>query len=444
MKKILIFAGILSLIFVDNVVAQDTLILQPGPEGKDSFLDDWYTEPHGDYPNLFALAGTSNGIPCLMRSIMEFDVSTIPEGAVLLDARLSLYFANNPSVPHYQYGDNVALLQRVIEPWDEATVNWFNQPEVTEQNQVVLPASTDPEQDYVDIDVRDIFQDIVDNPENSHGLLFRLQTEVMYRRMFFASSDYDDPAKWPRLVIIYTDCQAPVSDFTYTSDEFNAYFQDSSMFAEDYYWDFGDGYYSDLVNPWHQYAAEGTYEVCLTVSNSCWSDTECKWVEICEKPETAFTYQIEAMTAYFEDQSYKAESYYWDFGDGYYSDLADPFHIYDYPGSYEVCLITWNECGSDTLCQVLDVMSKSYSKGNAGVLSVYPNPGKEKVFIKATADGQAEIGLYDLNGNEISKQQYTLVKDEQVSVDIQALEPGMYMIRLISGEGSSFGKLVVL
>jgi len=46
-------------------------------------------------------------------------------------------------------------------------------------------------------------------------------------------------------------------------------------------WDFGDGSpASSIPNPSHTYAAPGTYAVCVTATNSCGSNTNCKYVTV--------------------------------------------------------------------------------------------------------------------------------------------------------------------
>jgi PKD repeat protein len=440
MKKLLL----ISLILLSQItIAQDTLILQPGPEGKDAQINDYYTENLGDYTNLFAIAGTHSGTPFVSRSLIEFDLSVFSDSVFIIEARLSLFFANNEATPQTHYGDNEALLQRVTEPWDEHTVTWYNQPQVTQENQVILPASTDPEQDYTDIDVTSLIQSICDDPENSHGLLFRLETEEMYRRMMFASGDYEIPELWPRLLVIYEDCNPPVSSFNYSKDELDIHFQDSSMLAEDYYWDFGDGYYSSLINPWHQYQAEGSYEVCLTTWNSCWSNTYCEWIEVCESPQAAFTFVIDGMTAWFENQSVKAESYYWDFGDGYYSDLTDPMHIYDTPENFQVCLKAFNDCGADTLCNMLYLASVSISENEPASFVIFPNPANDKVFLKTTLSGKVNISILDLSGKTVTDMVADANSGETIELNLKAFAPGIYLVMAESGSGRYYKKLAV-
>lgn len=47
-----------------------------------------------------------------------------------------------------------------------------------------------------------------------------------------------------------------------------------------YNWNFGDGATSTETNPTHTYASNGTYEICLTVTNDCGSKEKCQSVSI--------------------------------------------------------------------------------------------------------------------------------------------------------------------
>ena len=99
MKITTIFIFVLSCLQIGSLTAQDTLILQPGMEGKDAYINDYYNTNFGDYPNMYALTTTSGGDLFTSRSLLEFDLSSIPPGADILAAKLSLYFANNPRNP---------------------------------------------------------------------------------------------------------------------------------------------------------------------------------------------------------------------------------------------------------------------------------------------------------------------------------------------------------
>ncbi len=114
-----------------------------------------------------------------------------------------------------------------------------------------------------------------------------------------------------------------------------------------YSWEFGDGNTSTEQNPAHQYQQEGTYSVCLTVTdvNDCQHNI-CKadYVVIAD-PVAAFTADetyaaCPPLLVNFENNSINASSYLWDFGDSSgSSELEDPPHVYTFPGNYDVTLI---------------------------------------------------------------------------------------------------------
>lgn len=61
---------------------------------------------------------------------------------------------------------------------------------------------------------------------------------------------------------------APDADFTYTIQDGQVTFTNTSTFSADYAWSFGDGNTSVLANPTHSFTSAGTYEVQL-ISKKC-------------------------------------------------------------------------------------------------------------------------------------------------------------------------------
>ncbi len=221
MKRTCRIVVFFTLIFNSSLFSQTTIVLQPDSiEGKDALL--WNLEP--DSPNgniniLKASAWTWEGTPGLQRSFIEFNLSVIPPNAEILDAKLSLFYhqINGGATPQTQSslsGPNISMLQRIINEWDEHTVTWNHQPQIDTTHQVILPESTSPTQDYPNIEVTAIIQDMVANPSTSHGFLFRQQTEEYYRRMAFASSDHQVDSLHPKLVITFCACNPDLGNDT--------------------------------------------------------------------------------------------------------------------------------------------------------------------------------------------------------------------------------------
>ena len=101
-------------------------------------------------------------------------------------------------------GNNESELLRVLNDWDEYFVTWNTAPATTNQHRVILPTSTTYFQDYLNVDVKDIVQDMVTNPSNSYGFMIKLVNEYYYSCMIFASTDFPNASKHPKLEVCYT------------------------------------------------------------------------------------------------------------------------------------------------------------------------------------------------------------------------------------------------
>jgi len=217
----LLILFIIIIIFpVRNIFSQTTIILQPDSiEGKDAILRN--LEPninHGKSNYYMANAWTWEGVPGLIRSLLEFDLSVIPDSAEIIEAKLSLYYHHiQGSIPQTHSslsGPNISLIQRITIEWEEDNVTWNTQPQIDTTNQVVIPQSTSPTQDYPNINVIAIVQDMIENPLSSHGFLFRIKTEEHYRRMVFASTDHPVDSLHPKLVITFITCSINLGNDT--------------------------------------------------------------------------------------------------------------------------------------------------------------------------------------------------------------------------------------
>jgi len=184
---------------------QTTIVLQPGPsDGDDAIVSQTRpTQTHGDYQDFLAQAWTFQGTPGITRSVIRFDLSSIPAGATILNADLSLYYAvDSPNEGHT--GDNAAFLRRITSEWEENTLTWNNQPSYSTQNEVYLPESSSTNQDYENINVTAMMKDIFDNPSDNNGMIFMLENEQIFTSMLFYSNDGPHPALRPKLEITYT------------------------------------------------------------------------------------------------------------------------------------------------------------------------------------------------------------------------------------------------
>jgi hypothetical protein len=220
------------------------LVLQPGPdEAKDAMISRSLPEENfGKFPFFEATAvslATSDVQHKLTRSLIQFDLNQLPKSATINKAILTLYY------PQYNYTDTVypikyvtegqtgtdtlpnpgtvdylAVLQKVISPWQEHEVTWKNQPETSTEDQVFIPRIyyiTDASCNCIvppvseTVDVTKLLMPDAAGTRNL-GLLLKLFKEEYPDWLRFTSSDYQMPtvsnqelAKlWPKLEIYYS------------------------------------------------------------------------------------------------------------------------------------------------------------------------------------------------------------------------------------------------
>lgn len=128
----------------------------------------------------------------------------------------------------------------------------------------------------------------------------------------------------------------------------NVSFESTSIDAESWLWNFGDGKTSELENPGHTYTKEGDYTVSLTVTNSSGSDSIVKnnLIHVYPIPVALFNTNpssnidlIAPASIFFNNLSQDADFYAWDFGDGQNSTEQNILHTFGNEGVYSATLI---------------------------------------------------------------------------------------------------------
>lgn len=152
----------------------------------------------------------------------------------------------------------------------------------------------------------------------------------------------------------------PTADFTFVGDPDVIFIDLSSGDPDTWAWNFGDGGTSTETNPTHTFLTNGTFNVCLTVSNVAGSDTHCENVIIDSyvSPTAYFVFSGDPIVTFTDLTIGEPTSWDWDFDDGGTSTLQNPVHTFLDNGTYNVCLTASNGLGSSTSCQ--NVVIDSY------------------------------------------------------------------------------------
>ena len=140
---------------------------------------------------------------------------------------------------------------------------------------------------------------------------------------------------------------AVIADFIVTPaigcGPLNAQFINKSLLGGTFYWDFGDGDTSTLINPKHVYQNPGKYIATLIVidSNTCnVSSIYKREITVLAQSDAEFTVNFDGCDnkLTIENKSKNAATYIWDFGDSTFSESSNPKHVYTSPGTFRIKL----------------------------------------------------------------------------------------------------------
>jgi hypothetical protein len=145
----------------------------------------------------------------------------------------------------------------------------------------------------------------------------------------------------------------------------------------------------------------------------------------CVAPSADFIYTPNGLTVSFSDFYSYGTGYYWDFGDGNFSNSSMPVHTYSNGGIYNVCLNVINPCGSASICKTITSTN----------LLAFPNPFTQEVSVQFQTWKNADVSveIFDFAGTR--RRFYTTVSsyDGWNTIKINEsdnLPPGVHLFRV--------------
>lgn len=149
--------------------------------------------------------------------------------------------------------------------------------------------------------------------------------------------------------------------FTYTQNGTSLVFSDASnMLAHSYAWTINGASVSSGNSFNYTYTQSGQINVCLTVTDSCYSKSYCETIPLClDTLDASFSSNTNLFTTNFNTASSNSNlTSLWDFGDGntLLVQNGSPIqHTYNQPGTYYVCHTISDSCNAFLYCDSVDV-----------------------------------------------------------------------------------------
>lgn len=158
----------------------------------------------------------------------------------------------------------------------------------------------------------------------------------------------------------------------------------------------------------------------------------------CIPPVAGFTKNVSGSTVTFTyNGTSPADSVRWNFGDGQSQTrngaaISTPaVHTYTGSGnSYTACVTVYTSCGSNQLCQQVQLNRSGIGTVGAPAIVVYPNPVHDQLHLRHCKG--AAITVYDLPGRAILQATST---GDTCDLDLSRLAPGSYTLMLQAKDG---------
>ncbi len=160
-----------------------------------------------------------------------------------------------------------------------------------------------------------------------------------------------------------------------------------------------------------------------------------------------FTVSGDTTVVFDGTESFGADTYFWDFGDGNTGTGETVTHTYLRNDTFTVTLIVTNACGSDTFqtVVVVDFLTSLDADLRLSALEAYPNPANATVFLRGETPVTTPLTIrwMDLQGRVL---QSLTVRPASGQVDTRLSvpeTPGMYFLQVVSDAGAKTFPVVV-
>jgi len=175
-----------------------TLTIQPdGTVGKDAYVYD--PTPDANYGNASDLYAGARAMG-ICRSYLQFSLDLLPEDAVILNARLGLYYFYNEPLHAAEIG-----ACPVLGAWTEADITWNNQPvfATVPVGSYTFPAT--PTNDFRYIPITELVRSWWDGSQGNFGVILKSTDEPGWEGWTGYSSSDASISRRPKLTITYFD-----------------------------------------------------------------------------------------------------------------------------------------------------------------------------------------------------------------------------------------------
>lgn len=176
-------------------------------------------------------------------------------------------------------------------------------------------------------------------------------------------------------------------------------------------------------SPQTQFTATQNTSLIYQISKQGCVNSDTVTIIVNQLPQSSFTYLNNLLNVSFTNTALNYDSLYWDFGDtSAFSTSLNPNHVYVQNGVYNVCLYTYNSCGSDSSCLTVNLSTVGVKEQKSEIQIQRFENGYQLMG----ANSIRLIGLYDVAGREVFAGSNL---NPSSIIDLSSLQKGIYVLR---------------
>lgn len=208
-----LFLGSLFALFSERNItkragAADTVTIQPGAEGKDSYVFGGMGMQNTNYGDAAAISsGGGSGTPPPVRAYLQFDLSSIPSGVTIDSASLSVYY-------YTWFGPNDISLnlsaKRVTSSWDEHTITWNLQPSYNASAESTVAFGNSSSYGWYSFNIKSLVEGWTAGSYSNYGIAIDYPIPVLNNaKSLYSSDEAVNTTLRPKLIVTYTSSVPP-------------------------------------------------------------------------------------------------------------------------------------------------------------------------------------------------------------------------------------------
>ncbi len=226
-------------------------------------------------------------------------------------------------------------------------------------------------------------------------------------------------------------------------------FTNYSTSADQYLWDFGDGFTSETPSPNHFFGTAGTFPVTLTVSNDFDVTTHTENITIQEVPydvsidvPDTIVQNTPVMLQYHSSIPVEAT---WHLGNLGVPLDSQPMVTFPEPGNFDISLQTISADGCQVWLNRRIYVLEEQLNGEVD-LKLFPNPTRFELNINLRTGSPSPIQMtwYNALGQKVGQRQFEANYIIEDTIDLSRLSPGIYWFVLKAENGWKTTKKVVV